>query len=234
MSLEQRHAFEELKKLVTSKPVLLQFNPKLPTAIFADSSDAQAGSFIAQDHGKDWIPIAFESHKLSSAETRYDIRDKEMLAVVRACKKFRHWLVGRPVKIFTDHESLSMLLKGSDVMFSDRVARQVEFLAGFDLEISYLKGDKNVVADALSRLPSAALNNVEVALSATVPIKRNWMNALKQDKYFGPIINTICNGSTSAKLLKRVAMFKITETQLFFAADPNSLRIFDQRLCGWR
>ena len=156
LSLEQRHAFEELKKLVTSEPVLLQFNPKLPTAIFADSSDAQAGSFIAQDHGKGWIPIAFESHKLSAAETRYDIRDKEMLAVVRACKKFRHWLVGRPVKVFTDHESLSMLLKGSDVMPSDRVARQVEFLAGFDLEISYLKGDKNVVADALSRLPSAA------------------------------------------------------------------------------
>ena len=45
------------------------------------------------------------------------------------------------MKVFTDHESLAMLLKGSDVMPSDRVARQVEFLAGFNLEISYLKGD---------------------------------------------------------------------------------------------
>ena len=228
LSLEQRHAFEELKRLVTSEPVLLQFNPKLPTAIFADSSDAQAGSFIAQDHGKGWIPIAFESHKLSAAETRYDIRDKEMLAVVRACKKFRHWLVGRPVKVFTDHESLAMLLKGSDVMPSDRVARQVEFLAGFNLEISYLKGDQNVVADALSRLPSAALNNAEVgaaALSATVPIKRDWMDSLKQDKYFGPIINTISTGTSSAKSLKRAALFKLTDTQLFFAPDSKAPRI---------
>ena len=44
-------AFEELKRPVTSEPVLLQFTPKVPTAIFADSSDMQAGSFIAQDHG---------------------------------------------------------------------------------------------------------------------------------------------------------------------------------------
>ena len=47
------------------------------------------------------------------------------------------------MKVFTDHESLATLLKGSNVMPSDRVARQVEFLAGFDLEISYLKGGKN-------------------------------------------------------------------------------------------
>ena len=89
------------------------------------------------------MPIAFESHKLSDAETRYDIRDKEMLAVVRASRKFRHWLVGRKVKVFTDHESLSILLKGSNVMPSDRIARQVEFLATFDLDIVYLKGPSN-------------------------------------------------------------------------------------------
>ena len=168
LSLKQRQAFEELKRLVTSEPVLLQFNPKLPTAIFADSSNMQAGSFIAQDYGKGWIPIAFESHKLSDAETRYDIRDKEMLAVVRACRKFRHWLVGRPVQVFTDNESLSTLLKGSNVIPFDRVARQVEFLAGFDLQINCLKGDTNVVADALSSLPSATLNDPEVDVATPV------------------------------------------------------------------
>ena len=41
-------SFNELKALVTSEPVLRQFNNSLPTAIFSDSSDAQAGSFIAQ------------------------------------------------------------------------------------------------------------------------------------------------------------------------------------------
>ncbi len=224
----QQQAFVQLKSLVTSEPVLLQFDPALPTALFTDSSDTQAGSFVAQDHGKGWIPIAFESHKLSPAETGYDIRDKELLAVTLACKKFRHWLVGKPVKVFTDHESLSSLLKGSNVMPSDRVARQIEFLAGFNLEICYLEGSKNVVADALSRLPSAALDNAKVeaaALSATVPVKKNWMEILKQDKYFGPIINTIVTGTSSAKLLKRASFFKLTETQLFFAPDSEPPRV---------
>ena len=106
------------------------------------------------------------------------------------------------MQVFTDHESLSTLLKSSHVMPSDRVARQVGFLAGFDLEINYL----NVVADALSRLPSAALNDPEVdvaALSATFHMKKDWMETLKQDKYFGPIINTISTYTSSAKLLKR-------------------------------
>ena len=85
-----------------------------------------------------------------------------------------------------------------------------------------------MVANALSRLPSAALNNAEVgaaALSATVPIKRDWMDSLKQDKYFGPIINTISTGTSSAKLLKRAALFKLTDTQLFFSPDPKAPRI---------
>ena len=97
---------------------------------------------------------------------KVDIRDKEMLAVVRACRKFRHWLVGRKVKVFTDHESLSTLLKGSNVMPSDRIARQVEFLATFDLDIVYLKGSSNEVADALSRLPSASLKASKLATTA--------------------------------------------------------------------
>ena len=83
---------------------------------------------------------------------------------------------------------------------SDRVARQVEFLAGFDLKISYLKGDKNVVADALSRLPSAALNNAEVeaaALSAMVPIKRDWMDSL------GSRTNILVRSSTQLALVRR-------------------------------
>ena len=120
-------SFNELKASVTSEPVLRQFDNTLPTAIFFDSSDAQVGSLVALDHGDGWVPIALESHKLSDAESRYDIRDKEMLSVVRAGRKFQHWLIGRKVKVFTYHESLSALLKGSNVMPSDIISRQVEF-----------------------------------------------------------------------------------------------------------
>ena len=138
-----------------------------------------------------------------------------MLAVVRACRKFRHWLIGRKVKVFTDHESLATLLKGSNVMPSDRVARQVEFLASFDLEIVYLKGSNNEVADALSRLPSASLQASKLATTVSTPILKDWMSVLTKDKHFGPIIETLLNGSTNVKALNKAEKFEITANQLF-------------------
>ena len=80
LSTEELSAFEKIKVAVTSEPVLRAFDPDKPVAVFADSSDAQAGSFWAQDHGYGWQPGAFESHKLSPAERNYSIRDKELLA----------------------------------------------------------------------------------------------------------------------------------------------------------
>ncbi len=88
------------------------------------------------------------------------------------------------MKVFTDHESLSTLLKGSNVMPSDRIARQVEFLATFDLDIVYLKGSSNEVADALSRLPSASLGASKLATTVSTPVPNDWMGALEKDKYF--------------------------------------------------
>ena len=155
-----------------------------------------------------------------------------MLAVVRACRKFRHWLIGRKVKVFTDHESLATLLKGSNVMPSDRVARQVEFLASFDLEIVYLKGSNNEVADALSRLPSASLQASKLATTVSTPVLKDWMNVLTKDKHFGPIIETLLNGSTNVKALNKAKKFEITANQLFLIVGgtkricvPKSLRL---------
>ena len=168
LSPSELAAFERLKVMVTEEPVLRMFDPNAPLAIFCDSSDRQAGSFWAQDHGQGWQPGAFESHTLSPAETRYAPRDKELLVVVRSCKKFRHLVHGRRVVVYTDHESLARLLRGGGSEIpSARLARHLEYLGQFDLDIQYLPGYKQVVADALSRLRSASLERAQ-ALAALV------------------------------------------------------------------
>ena len=166
LNAEQMAAFEQLKILVTEEPVLRLFDPSKPVAVFADSSKLQAGSFWAQDHGRGWQPGAFESHKLSPAELNYSVRDKELLAIVQACRRWRHLLHGRPVQVFTDHESLEKLLGGSEQV-EGRVARQLEFLSQFDLRIRYIKEKDQLIADALSRLPSSALQRVSAGVSTT-------------------------------------------------------------------
>ena len=227
-------AFEAIKLAVTSEPVLRAFEPYKPVAVFADTSDEQAGSFWAQDHGHGWQPGGFESHKLSPAERNYSIRDKELLAIVQACRRWRHRLHGRKVLVFTDHESLKLLLLGKE-MQEGRVARQLEFLAQFDLQVEYLPGKKQLVADALSRLPSASLEAarvpaVGVAVSLAVGVKlsqegeESWAKELRADRYFGPVMAVLEGREVgSVQGQQRALRFQLTSGALLLFKEGNRL-----------
>ena len=83
------------------------------------------------------------------AELNYPVHEKEMLAVIRALKKWHVNLLGSPFFIYTDHKTLENFNVQKDL--SRRQARWMEFMSQFDAKIIYIKGDDNTVADALSR-----------------------------------------------------------------------------------
>ncbi|CEP15198.1 hypothetical protein, partial, partial [Parasitella parasitica] len=101
--------FNELKKHITSDPILQHYNPDLPCIIETDASDFALGAVCSQ-LGKDGIahPIAFHSRKLLPAEMNYQIYDKELLAIVDAFKHWRHYLEfsAEPTTVITDHKNL--------------------------------------------------------------------------------------------------------------------------------
>jgi len=94
-SAEAQAAFDELKSLFTSAPILGHFDPKLPVTLHADSSGFAVSGIVSQP-GVDGIlhPIAFWSQKCIPAECNYDIHDREMLAIVECFKHWRHYLEG--------------------------------------------------------------------------------------------------------------------------------------------
>ncbi|KAF5339905.1 hypothetical protein D9758_015029 [Tetrapyrgos nigripes] len=145
------NAFNHLKSLFTSAPVLSHFQPSLPITLSTDASDFAISSVLQQpDSDGNLHPVAFFSCKLSPAEINYAIHDKELLAVVEAFKENRHWLSGSPfpIRVVCDHKNLEYFMRSQ--LLNRRQARWSMFLSEFDFQLHWASGKENV-ADSASR-----------------------------------------------------------------------------------
>lgn len=133
-----------------------------------DASDFATGACLS--FSPDWKsarPVVYNSMILKGAELNYPVHKKELLAIIRALKKWHADLSGIPFVVFTDHRTLENFHKQKDL--SRRQARWMEFLSQFDLRIVYIKGEENTVADALSRLQASDDTIANAIASATHP-----------------------------------------------------------------
>ncbi|CAN6677893.1 unnamed protein product [Malus baccata var. baccata] len=145
------HAFNSLKQLLTSAPIITAPNWSLPFELMCDASDYAVGAVLGQRKEKLPHVIYYASRTLNDAQLNYTTTEKEMLAVIFALEKFRSYLIGSKVIVYTDHGALKYLLAKKDA--KPRLIRWVLLLQEFDLDIRDKKGAENVVADHLSRLP---------------------------------------------------------------------------------
>ena len=95
---------------MTSAPIVRAPNWKLPFEIMCDSSDFAIGAVLGQrEDGKPYV-IYYASNSLNEAQRNYTTTKKELLAVVYALDKFRAYLIGSSIVVFTDHSALKYLL----------------------------------------------------------------------------------------------------------------------------
>jgi hypothetical protein len=87
---------------------------------------------------------------LTGPQLNYATTEKELLAVVYAIDKFRSYLVGAKVFVYTIHAILKYLLTKKDA--KPRLIRWILLLQEFDLEIKCKKGVESSVVDHLSRM----------------------------------------------------------------------------------
>jgi transposase InsO family protein len=147
---EQSKAFKNAKQILSTE-VLLAFPVfDKPFTIHTDASHRQLGAVISQDDR----PIAFYSRKLNDAQTRYTTTERELLSIVETLKEFRMILLGHDIIIWTDHKNLI-----HNDFKTERVLRWRLLMEEYRLDIRYIKGPDNIVADSLSRLPTT--NNPE-------------------------------------------------------------------------
>lgn len=145
-------AFNTLKEKLVSAPVLTSPDWDYPFELMCDASDHAVGAVLGQRKEKRSYVIHYASKTLNEAQLNYATTEKELLAVVFAIDKFRSYLIGSKVIVYTDHSALKYLMSKKDA--KPRLIRWILLLQEFDLEIRDKKGSENVVADHLSRLES--------------------------------------------------------------------------------
>jgi hypothetical protein len=149
----EQDAFDKLKQLVTTAPVLMLPSDTAPYRLEADSSDFATGAALSQLSEADgkWHPVAFMSKSLNPVERNYEIHDKEMLAIIRALDEWRHFLEGAQHKfeVWTDHKNLQYFMTSKSL--NRRQARWSLFLSRFDFTLHHKPGRTMGKTDALSR-----------------------------------------------------------------------------------
>ena len=145
---KHQQAFDRMKALVAAGALLVFPDPSVPFDVEMDASEYQLGSVIKQRSR----PVAYYSRKLNSAQHNYTTIEKELLSIVETFKEFRTVLLGATIRVHTDHKNLTHRLTDFTMQ---RVLRWRLLLEEFNPMFLYKSGPCNVLADALSRVPSA-------------------------------------------------------------------------------
>lgn len=148
---EARQAFNDLKESLANSTLLAHPVQNAETRIICDSSSIGLGAVLEQKQTNHWRPLAFCSRRLSSAERKYSVFSRELLAIFFAIKKFRYFVEGRTFHILTDHKPLVSAVKNTLDSYLPREQRQLEYISEFTTDIKHIQGSSNLVADALSR-----------------------------------------------------------------------------------
>ncbi|CAN6687516.1 unnamed protein product [Malus baccata var. baccata] len=137
---ECEKAFNHLKEMLTSAPIIVPPNWSFPFELMSCFGAKEKRPHV----------IYYASRTLNDAQLNYSTTEKELLAVVFALDKFRSYLLGTKVIIYTDHAALKYLFTKKEA--KPRLIRWMLLLQEFDIEIRDKKGSENVVADHLSRM----------------------------------------------------------------------------------
>ena len=175
-------AFERLKAALTSPPVLGMPNDTDPFVLDTDASNWAIGAVLSQKQEGTERVIAYASRKLSKAEMNYCVTRRELLAIVFFLKYFRHYLLGRPFLVRTDHAALQWLRRTPEVM--GQQARWLNTMEEYDFTVMHRPGSRHGNADAMSRLPCVRADCCENeklqfdvrAVTEQPPGYSNWVN----------------------------------------------------------
>ena len=108
---EYKKESNELKKLLSSKPLMQFYNLQLLIKIPPGMSKKGLGAILEQHHGDQWLPVTYASRAITDQQSMYALIEREVLVIQFACDHFHQYMYGRPVQLETDHKLLGAIFK---------------------------------------------------------------------------------------------------------------------------
>ena len=150
---QHQHAFDELKRRLTTSPTVAYFDPAKDTELVVDASPVGLGAILTQktsDSGKNIV--AYASRSLSPVEQRYSQTEREALACIWGCEKFHLYVYGAPFTLITNHKPLIHIFNNPKAKPPARLERWNLRLQPYNFTVRYEPGKTNP-ADYISRHP---------------------------------------------------------------------------------
>ena len=145
----EKDAFDEVRRYLQARIHLAPIMPHQPFELFTDASSVAIGACLSQIQDGETRECSFYSKRLAPTQQRYSTTMRETYAMVQSILHFRVFLWGCPFVVYTDHKPLVEWF--NLVPTSETYARWMVKLQGMTFEVKYIEGERNALADLMSR-----------------------------------------------------------------------------------
>lgn len=169
-----------MKDVLSEDPVLKIYDPEAITELHTDASKQGYDAALLQKKSteKYFHPVYYLSHKTTEAEKKWCSYELEILAIIKAIKKFRVYLSGIKFKIITDCQAFQRTLSKENL--PPKVARWALMLEEFDYEIEHRSGERMKHINALSRFPVMLIEDTVLMVIKSEQDKEERLRVIKQ------------------------------------------------------
>lgn len=228
-----QQAFEELKRTLSSAPILSYPRPEGKFILDTDASNCGIGGVLSQMQDGHERVIGYFSKTLSKPERNYCVTRRELLAVVKSVEHFHKYLYGRKFLLRTDHASLTWLLKFKAT--EGQVARWIERLQEYDFASEHRSGSSHQNADALSRRPCSEdckhcsrVEEKSATILRTTAVNDSWQEAtVLKDQEEDPDLKVVLGWKRTGRRPSWNEIAHLSPTLKTYWAQWNSLVIED-------
>ncbi|XP_043068710.2 uncharacterized protein [Drosophila bipectinata] len=224
----QEDAFIELKRSLTSSPVITSYRLDAEHELHTDASAVGLAAVLMQNEAGQLKPIAYFSRATSKSEKNYHSYELEALAVVESLERFKYYVYGKNVRVVTDCNALKSSMDKKELI--PRIARWWLRIQEYDIEIVHRAGILMCHADALSRAPYENAHDIETAclkIAKTLIDEADWLFAIQlQDERIRNIVTEMKGAKKTENdeyVIEQDRLFRKYDNKLLWVV-PKQLR----------